>query len=263
MTDSDIAEKVHAGTSSDSHPSQPNVDAVAVVTPQMKFTRKQIALGVSLIFHAALLAVLFFWYLPQQRTTWTPPTNTDHPSAGRPDQTTSTANRDLPELKELEQIAQQQPEVKQEEIAKSIESQIEQTQELTDEHKLTELEKNLKRLSSVASEQSVQQVSSTIAESLGLDAEQYASKSAPVDGTFDTDSAQMSDVLRTKDEQGNWQYQTVMVDAQGHQMQLPLGGEDGARLYETFELMKRYPIAKGVYQSVVMPMMQKMLEGRD
>jgi hypothetical protein len=133
-------------------------------------------------------------------------------------------------------------------------------EKLPDERKLTELEKNLRRLESVASKQSVEQVSSTIAQSLGLDADQYAGNEATVDGEFDTNSAQMSDVVRTKDDAGTWQYETVMVDAAGREMRVPLGSDDGEKLYDTFELMKRYPMARGVYQSVVMPMMQKMLE---
>ena len=220
----------------------------------MKFNRKQTALGVSLVFHGALLAVLFFWCLPGPRA----PTA---PVAERSESNQSSVRESPREAEALERLAQQQPDVKAKEIENSIESQIEQAKTLSDERKLSELEKNLKRLDSIASERSVDQVTVTVAKSLGLDVDQYAPRAAPIDGTFDTNSAQISDVQRSKDDQGNWRYETVMVDSQGREMRVLLGSDEGARLYETFELMKRYPMAQGVYQGVVMPLMQKMLEG--
>lgn len=39
-----------------------------------------------------------------------------------------------------------------------------------------------------------------------------------------------------------------------------MGADEGERLHRTFETMKQFPMAKGIYQSVVMPMIQKMLE---
>lgn len=205
-----------------------------------------------------LLGVLCFWYVPRVRSHPEPASSGSSPSSVEP--AASQPESSAPVAEALKRIAEEQPEVSADEVKQSIESQIDQGEKLTDERKLSELEKNLKKLESVASEESVGQVSSMIAESLGLDTDQYASRETAVEGTFDTESAQMSDVLRSKDEQGNWQYETLMVDAKGHQMRVPLSDEEGARLYETFEMMRQYPMARGVYESVVMPMMQKMLE---
>ncbi|MCA9135971.1 MAG: cell envelope integrity protein TolA [Planctomycetales bacterium] len=230
----------------------------------MKFTRRQVAIGVSLVFHAALIAVLFAWYLPKPSAESGPTASlgeTDIGGGDGVDSPSASDNKPIVVPESIKDMAVQQPDVSRQEIERSIESQIEAAEKLPNDRKLTELERNLRRLESVASEQSIDQVTSTVAESLGLDVNQYAPKETPLDGTFDTNTAQMSDVLRSTDKQGNWRYETVMVDQQGREMRVPLGPEEGAQLYETFELMKRYPMAKGVYQSVVMPMMQKMLQG--
>lgn len=253
MTDSDIDEKVRNGSSNGLLPDQP----LGMIT-LMKMTGKQFALGVSIVFHVILLLVLFVWYLPQETgrsaSTAVVPPDTQRNAPQR-------AAESTPQVPEsLEKLAAEQPDVSAEEVQKSVESQIDRVQQIPDAKKLTELEKNLQRLQSIANQQSVEQVSSTIAESLGLDATEYAPKEAPVAGALDTNTAQIADIVRTQDAKGNWQYESVMVDAEGRQMTVPLGADDGARLYETFELMKRYPMAKGVYQSVVMPMLQKMLE---
>ena len=236
-------------------------------------TRKRLAIGISLAFHAILLVVLLVWYVPQPQVASGPQVTTAGAAGGGASDTQSDASslskpatnpsadestRTVPA--ELDNVAQAAADVSPQEIEQSIESQIRSAETLSDQRKLTELEKNLKRLESVASEQSVQQVSSTIAQSLGLDVDQYADKTPPAEGVFDTNTAQLSDVVRTRDESGAWRYETVMVDAEGRQMRVPTDAAGGQQLYDTFELMKRYPMARGVYQSVVMPLLQKMLE---
>ncbi|MCS7468037.1 hypothetical protein NZK35_15395 [Stieleria sp. ICT_E10.1] len=237
-------------------------------------TRKRIAIGISLAVHAILLVVLLLWYVPRAQVGSGPQVTSAKAARGGASEIESdassssrnpNANRSADESTravpaELDSVAQAPAEVSAQEIEQSIESQIRSAETLSDERKLTELEKNLQRLESVASEQSVQQVSSTIAQSLGLDVDQYADKTPPAEGTFDTNTAQLSDVVRTQDESGAWRYETVMVDADGRQMRVPTDAAGGQQLYDTFELMKRYPMARGVYQTVVMPMLQKMLE---
>ncbi|MDV6028930.1 MAG: hypothetical protein F9B45_02235 [Phycisphaera sp. RhM] len=236
-------------------------------------TRKRLAIGISLAVHAILLVVLLVWYVPRPQVASGPQvagadaagggaseTESDTSSSSQPNASPSADESTRAVPAELDNVAQAPAEVSPQEIEQSIESQIRSAETLSDERKLTELEKNLKRLESVASEQSVQQVSSTIAASLGLDVDQYADKTPPAEGAFDTNTAQLSDVVRTRDESGDWRYETVMVDAEGRQMRVPTDAAGGQQLYDTFELMKRYPMARGVYQSVVMPMLQKMLE---
>lgn len=142
-----------------------------------------------------------------------------------------------------------------------MESQFDAASKLSEEQKRSELEKNLQRLKSIANTESVRQVSEKIAGSLGLDVTQYAGKKeASTEGTFDVETSQLSDVSRTRNSQGGWKYESVMVDADGREMTVPLSEAEGESLYETFQLMKRYPMAEGIYRSVVMPMMQQILE---
>ena len=51
-----------------------------------------------------------------------------------------------------------------------------------------------------------------------------------------------------------------MVDAEGRKMTVPMSRSEGESVYQTFETMNQFPMAKGIYQSVVMPMLQKMME---
>lgn len=223
------------------------------------------AITVSIVVHVILLGVLFVWYLPDPSAESGTSAGTvgSDPAGGDTTESSSESRGNPPAVPEsIRDIADQQRDVAPEEIDSSIKSQIEAAEKLPDDRKLTELEKNLKRLESLASEQSVDQLTSTVAESLGLDTDQYAPKEVPDEGAFDINSAQLSDVVRTQDDQGEWSYETVVVDAGGREQRVPIDAAEGERLYETFELLKRHPMAHGVYQSVVMPMMQKMLEAK-
>ena len=42
-----------------------------------------------------------------------------------------------------------------------------------------------------------------------------------------------------------------------------MSNEEGETVYQTFQTMKRFPMAQGLYRSVVMPLMQKMLDSKD
>ncbi len=144
-----------------------------------------------------------------------------------------------------------------------MDAQIEQAGQLDNQEKLNELDKQLKRLESIGNPESAQAAASSVAGALGLNTGQYADKPVVFEGSFDSDSAQILDVYRTRNEQGHWHYETEMVDADGRRMRIEVSAAEGETLYETFEAMKRFPMAKGIYQSVVMPMLQKILESSE
>ncbi|MDG2221510.1 MAG: hypothetical protein P8L85_09030 [Rubripirellula sp.] len=146
-----------------------------------------------------------------------------------------------------------------EQIKDSIETQIDQTNRLTDDEKLSELEKNLQRLESVASAESVQQVTTTVAETMGLDSETYAADKQAAEGSFDFDTAQLDDVTRKPGKDGQWEYQSILVDSAGRKTTVPMGMDEGESLYSTFEQMKKYPFAQAIYRSVVMPLLQSLI----
>lgn len=96
-----------------------------------------------------------------------------------------------------------------------------------------------------------------------MDATEYASKAPPISGSFDTDTSQLQEVIRTQDESGRWQYESVLVDAEGRTMTVPMSAAEGETVYNTFESMKQFPMAEGIYRGVVMPLLQRMVKARE
>lgn len=223
-----------------------------------RFSTRNVAISVSLAFHAVLFVVLLIWYVPRPGGS---PVSTVKSVSPDADGSKETGDRPPPSPpSDLLPTELTPDDLVADEINDSIESQIEQSERLTVEQKQSELEKNLKRLDSLADKESVDAVSATIANTLGLDSEQYEDSKAPADGPLDTESAQIMDVRKSQSDDGRVQYETRMVDSAGREMWVPMNQVEGEQLYETFETMKKFPMAKGIYQSVVMPMMQKMLE---
>jgi hypothetical protein len=224
--------------------------AEPAATPQR--SRYRPAIIVSVVVHLVLAAVLLFWYLPKRN---------------QADSETRQASATAPASQRGESQKPPPPEpvadVPNEQIEKSVQSQIEQVKQLPDEKKLSELEKNLRRLDAIANPESVEDVSGKIASTLGLNTEQYQPKATPAAGVFDANTAQLQDVTRTRSASGMWQYESVLVDAGGRTMKVPMSAAEGETVYNTFEQMKKFPLAQGIYRSVVMPLIQKMLSAED
>lgn len=116
------------------------------------------AVIVSVLFHLAVIALLWIWLVPTPKRSGesgdlaSSDGGRDAVNAQRESPSQPNANAPAP--------ARQVPP---EQIEASIESQITAAQSLSVERKLSELEKNLSRLQSVSSEQSVREVTETIA----------------------------------------------------------------------------------------------------
>jgi hypothetical protein len=221
-------------------------------TPRGSWRRR--AVFVSVLFHLALLATLFFWVLPPYSATPLAQHDTSAPQTLPSPSSDSPPPRSVPAAPDVH--------VPPEQIEASIESQIKQVQNLSDEAKLSELEKNLRRLESISTEASVQEVTATIAESLGLQPGVEPSEN-DVSGSFDHDTAQLHDVARRRSDSGSWQYECVLVDAQGRTQSVPMTEAEGEPIYQAFEKMKQYPMAAGIYRQVVMPMIQNLIEASE
>lgn len=233
----------------DDQPMSDSSSEDASPTPKPRFRR---AVVISVSFHLLLLGGLLFWSLPR-------------PSELSKQQSTSAMPAD-DSLSNQQSAPIPKPapaDVPHDQIKDSLADQIDQVAKLPDDKKLSELEKNLKRLEEVADEESVADVSVAIASSLGLDSEQYAEKEASTEGEFDANSAQLIDVSRKRNESGEWVYESIMVDANGHQQTVQMDQANGELIFQTFQQMKKYPMAEGIYRSVVMPLMQQMLEAQD
>ena len=133
---------------------------------------------------------------------------------------------------------------------------------MSDERKLSELEKNLARLQAIATEESVREVTNLIAGSLDLDPGPLPAEQPP-GGAFDPETAQLHDVARERRENGKWEYTSVLVDASGRTQTVTMSEAEGETAYRTFEQLKRYPMAEGIYRQLVMPMIQKMIRASE
>lgn len=207
---------------------------------------------ISVIFHGVLLISLLCWYIPQrvestnQETLQSSSTNVDPPQASVPPPLPPTPGSNVPAVQ----------------IEASLKSAMDQTRDLSNERKLTELEKNLERLDSISSAESVQKTTQKIAGVLGLSSGPRPN-AQPIVGAFDINTAQIHDVTRSRDDNGNWRYQSVLVDAGGRTQQVELSDKTGEDTFNTFQQLKKFPMANGIYRELVMPMLQKMLAAAD
>ena len=216
------------------------------------------AIIVSVVVHLIGLIALLCWYIPANK-----PQLTDQSPATKEslnDNDTAPRNPPAP----VKPAAPGGDEVSGDEIQKSLESQIEAAKQIPDEQKLDQLEKNLKRLETISSPESASEAAAKVSSSLGLDSDQYAAKK-PEDvapGKIDLNKAQLVDVKRTRNQKGGWSYVSTLVDDKGREMEVPMTEAEGDAVYETFQQMKKFPVAAGIYRSVVMPMMQKILDAK-
>ena len=217
----------------------------------MKSSRRRTALLVSIIFHAILACVLVFWYLPSRSGT-----KTAQQVSGNSSGSSSKKPQKPAPPKPMEAVDPEQ-------IQKSLDSQIKAVDSLSEEKKRSELEKNLRRLDSIANTDSVVKTSKTVANAIGLDSDTYNQPKPSAAGPIDVSTSQLEDIQRTKSDTGQWQYEAIMVDAKGRTARVPMSQTDGESVYQTFQTMKRYPMAKGIYRNVVMPLLQKMMDAED
>ncbi len=115
------------------------------------------------------------------------------------------------------------------------------------------------RLNAVASEASVAELSGTLSNWLG--ATERASEPTPhprgESVPFDSSTAQISDVKQIRTDQG-LSYVAILVDAAGTALETELDAADGAQLYETFQLIKRFPLMETIYRRTVMGLLDKL-----
>lgn len=129
------------------------------------------------------------------------------------------------------------------------------------DEQLSELESLGRRLEQVSSAESAAEVAGTISSWLGghQRATEPNSDSSPSGAAFDVKTAQISKVDRVETNDGV-SYVATLIDAKGNTSEIVLDAADGPTLYETFQLMKRFPLLKSVYQGAVMGILDKLAE---
>ena len=242
---------------SDSPPENSPIVVKDEALPGQSSLRKQRvrrAIIVSIVAHLVGVIALLCWYIPANK----PQISDQSSAANESSNDTSPRNPPAP----VKPAAPEGDGVSGGQIQKSLESQIEAVEQIPDEQKLDQLEKNLKRLESISTPESASEAAAKVSSSLGLDSDQYATKK-PEDvalGKIDLNKAQLADVKRTRNPKGGWDYVSTLVDDSGREMEVPMTEAEGEAVYETFQQMKKFPVAAGIYRSVVMPMIQKTLE---
>ncbi len=145
-----------------------------------------------------------------------------------------------------------------EDIRSSLSLSVDQVKDLSTAAQLNELEKNLRKLQANASPESVEQTTDRIAEAFGL-VEGPVPNPIPPEGVFDISTAQIHDITRQQAADGKWTYQSVLVDKAGRTQSVELPSTEGEATYNTFQQLKKFPLADGIYRKIVMPMLQNTL----
>ena len=116
-----------------------------------------------------------------------------------------------------------------------------------------------RRLQNVGSEETVAELSGTLNKWLG--AEDRATEADPrvkkKAAPFDATTAQISDVKKVESE-GSVTYVAILVDASGQSTEAKLDEIDGPQLYETFQIIKKFPLLETVYRRTVMGLLDKL-----
>lgn len=116
------------------------------------------------------------------------------------------------------------------------------------------------RLQNISSEESLNQLATQLQTWLG--GQSRAAEAQPVSAgqEFDFRTAQLHDVGRTEGEPGKFVYHSIMIDAQGRTMEVPLSEDQGSRLFEIWEVVKSNPLLEKVYRQIVMGLLDQMAE---
>jgi len=214
-----------------------------------RFRRR--AITVSIMVHAGLLVALLCWYIPHRESK---PSQASSVPTGNDGQSSNPSGYSTAPVSN--------PKIPAAQIQSSLKSTLEQIDNLPDEQKLTELEKNLRRLNAISDPESVVQTSHVIADALQLVPGPMPLEENPT-GSFDSETAQIHDVIRARNDKGNWTYKSVLVDSDGRTQTVAMPLVEGETTYNTFQQMKKYPMAAGIYRQLVMPMLQKMIAAMD
>jgi hypothetical protein len=228
-------------------------------------SRHRTAIIASVAFHVALIGTLLIWYFPAK-----PPTVPQAAVARMAEVDIRTAAPTKPGDSEAASSDAASPEtsprdrspsadVPPDQVDSAIRSAIEQTASVSDEKKLSELQKNVSKIDQVASEKSIEEIGSLIQTATGLPPRASGPAEGSIDGPFDFDTAQFHDVTREAATDGQWKYRSVMVDADGRTIDVELGPEEGKTAYDAMQMVKKSPFAETIYRSMVMPMLDKMI----
>lgn len=247
-------------------PSKPPNSPNSADSTKTKWSPTRWAILASVVFHIVLASVLLAWYFPKQTRAENEPASATKSvivaagpksaPASRPDPDTNLSSDDR---QTASRVAPPANDVPTEQIESSLRSAIDNAATVGEERKLSELERNVRRLEQVASERSIAEVGEAIRAATGLEERASLSAAPAVGGKFDFDSAQFHDVSRQTDSDGKWVYRSILIDSNGRTFEVDLSEGEGKTAYETMQMVKASPFAETIYRSMVMPMLDKLI----
>ncbi len=137
---------------------------------------------------------------------------------------------------------------------------IEETRQRTDQQNVDELTRQIQRLDSISSEESVEQLAARFQQWLGAKPRAQRPAEEPVDGEFDVSTAQLYEVQRHGNPDGSWTYTGVLLDAEGRTVETNLDAQQGQRAYEVMQTLEESPLAQQVYRQIAIPLLDKLLD---
>jgi type IV secretory pathway VirB10-like protein len=247
-------------------PSKPPDSSNLADSTKSKWSPTRWAIIASVVFHIVLASVLLAWYFPKKSSAENEPTAAAKSGviAAEPksvQESLADLDGNLPGA--AQQSASRVPppanDVPTQQIESSLRSAIDSAATVSEERKLSELERNVRRLEQVASERSLAEVGEAIRSATGLEERASVPAAQAVGGNFDFDSAQFHDVSRQTDNDGKWVYRSILIDAKGRTIEVDLSESEGKTAYETMQMVKVSPFAETIYRSMVMPMLDKLI----
>ncbi len=211
-----------------------------------KRSKNHLAISLSIAFHLCLLAVLVFIYVPRRES----PSPSD--SAPRLAEGSNSQAERITKSEDKQATMSAT-------IASSVKAHVDTAASKAPKEALAELDTKIRQLDRFVDNQTVKETADAVANSLGIERDMYQPKSGPVPGALDPDTAQILDIVPTGSSHKEEAYMATMIDAQGHQAQIPLSESEGKNAYDAFQKMKSFPAVEGLYRQIVMPLIQKMV----
>jgi hypothetical protein len=144
-------------------------------------------------------------------------------------------------------------------VRQRIDEIAERESTASDEETFQRLDELTKRLDATSSAESVDAMAGAMTSLLGTAPRATKPVEGPVTGEFDTQTAQFHDIRRVLTEDGGFQYLTVLLDAEGRTIEVPVDAATGERVYLTLERIKSNPLLEQIYRQIVMPLIDQML----
>jgi hypothetical protein len=145
-------------------------------------------------------------------------------------------------------------------VAQQIQVAAERAGERSQDENLKQLQSLSTRLDRLSSQQAVGDIARSLGQWLQTAPRATEPVAAQVAGEFDYATAQLHEVRRRRNEQGQWQYWAVLVDEAGRLRESAMEPDEGASAYQTMQVVKSSPLAEMVYRRIAMSLLDQVIK---